>query len=121
MKHFRLLFSLILLLLCFPALVYALSVNLAWDYTQGSTAATNFVMERCVGSGCTGYSTLSTTIPVATLAYSDTAVTYNTWYSYRVRAKDAQGGLSAPSNVVSFQTPAATVDAPVNLRGTVTP
>ena len=37
--------------------------------------------------------------------YSDTSLTANTSYSYRVRAVDAAGNLSAYSNVASATTP----------------
>ena len=100
----------------------ALSVNLAWDYTQNPDAqATGFSLERCVGQNCTAFFQIGGVIPVATLVYSDTAVNYSTWYTYRVKAVNTQGGVSAPSNAVSFQTPAATLAVPSNMRGTVVP
>jgi hypothetical protein len=117
MKYLSLGF-LTLLLLARSAM--ALSVNLAWDYTNSTDApATGFVMERCTGVNCTVYSTLSSTIPLTTLTYSDGTVRYTTTYSYRVIAINSQGGKSAPSNVVTFQTPEAEMTAPTGLSGTV--
>ena len=45
--------------------------------------------------------------PVTSTSYSDTSVAPNTTYAYQVRAVDAVGNLSAPSNQASVTTPGA--------------
>jgi fibronectin type 3 domain-containing protein len=63
--------------------------------------------------GVTGYRVYRNGAQVAsigaTTGYSDTSVTPSTSYSYEVRAFDAAGNLSDPSNTASARTPAQTV------------
>lgn len=71
-----------------PAAIAATTVNttridLAWTDTSGTE--TGFEIERCSGSGCSGYALIYTAAANAT-TYSDTSVCQATQYSYRVRA-----------------------------------
>ena len=126
----RFLFPLPLLGLALPSLALAASVQLAWDYPAttppGGTPAVGFLLERCTivppAGSCTAYATITPSpIPVALRTYTDTTVVGATGYGWRLRATDAQGGMSAYSNAVMFQIPPDQVAAPTNLRGTVVP
>jgi len=64
---------------------------------------TGYRVERCAGAGCGSFAQIAT--PTGT-SYSDAGLTPATSYSYRVRAADAAGNLSAYSNVASAATQA---------------
>jgi hypothetical protein len=70
-------------------------VNVSWTAPTVGTP-TSYLLERCQGTGCSNFAQIAT--PTVS-TYNDTAVTPNTSYSYRVRATDASGNLSAYSNV----------------------
>ncbi len=78
-------------------------INLLWTASTDNVGVTGYLLERCLGSGCIAFSQIAS--PTVT-SYSDTGLTASTSYSYRVRAKDAAGNLSAYSSVVSLVTPA---------------
>ena len=86
------------------------AVNLAWTAATDDVGVTGYRVERCVGSGCTGFAQIAT--PTAT-SYGDTAVTASTTYRYQVRAVDAAGNLSPYSNVAE----ATTTATPAGLVG----
>ena len=73
-------------------------VNLTW------TASTDNV-------GVTGYDIYRGSVVIAsvgvTTSYSDTTVQPSTSYTYKVKAKDAAGNVSAASNLATVSTPAA--------------
>jgi YD repeat-containing protein len=77
-------------------------INLAWTASTDNTGVTGYIIERCQGSGCVSFAAITTVIgaPPAT-SYSDTAVVSTTMYSYRVRAQDAAGNVTNPSNVAT--------------------
>ena len=78
--------------------------NLSWTAsleTAGGTIS-SYLVESCQGAGCTGFTQIGTS-PTAT--YTDSTVTANTSYTYRVRAKDSAGVLSPYSNVATDVTP----------------
>src|SRR5256884_370194 len=94
-------------------------INLSWTASTDDVGVTGYPVERCQGAGCTSFA------PIATAGgptYSDTGLGANTTYTYRVRATDAAGNLSAYSNVASTTTPAAAdtqaPTAPGNLTAT---
>src|SRR5262249_41953264 len=68
-----------------------------------NVGVTGYLVERCSGTGCTNFTQIAT--PSGT-SYKDTSVSASTPYSYRVRATDAAGNLSAYSNTASVTTPA---------------
>jgi len=75
-------------------------VDLAW--TDNSSAETNFVIERKIGTG--SWATLAT-VGVNVTTYSDTAVSFGETYSYRVQAT-AGVIVSNYSNVAIVTLPA---------------
>jgi chitodextrinase len=84
-------------------------INLAWTASTDNVGVTGYLVERCQGSGCTGFAQVAT---VAGITYNDTGLTANTSYSYQVRATDAAGNLSAYSNTASATTLAPAPSAP---------
>ena len=64
---------------------------------------TGYRVERCQGSGCATFAQMAAPAGTGT-TYSDSGLTANTSYTYRVRATDAAGNLSAYSNVASATT-----------------
>ncbi len=76
-------------------------INLSWTASTDNVGVTGYFIERCQGAGCT----LFFRVAVSTgTAYSDTGLSADTTYEYRVRATDAAGNLSSYSNVVSVTT-----------------
>ena len=67
------------------------TVNLSWTGSTDAGGVTGYEIERCQGTGCTTFTLLKT---VTTTTTSDTGLTPNTTYSYRVRAKDATPNYS---------------------------
>jgi hypothetical protein len=84
-------------------------INLSWTASTDSVGVTGYRVERCTGSSCSNYSQIST--PSGT-SYSDTGLSANTTYRYRVRATDAAGNLSSYSSVVN-----GTTEAPAPIVG----
>ena len=76
-------------------------INLTWTASTDNVGVSDYFIERCTGAGCT----LFFRVAVASgTTYSDTNLSADTTYEYRVRATDAAGNLSAYSNVVSATT-----------------
>ncbi len=59
------------------------TLSLSW--TDNTSDESGFEIERCQGSGCTGFALLTTTAANAT-SYLDSGLAANTTYRYRVRA-----------------------------------
>ena len=91
---------------------------LLWDYTQGTTPAEAFELERSVDNGATwsvlqGTAVLSVyPIPATARTVTDLSATATGRYCYRLFAASTVYGRSAASNRACFPPPAA----PVNLR-----
>lgn len=97
------------------------NIQLLWEYTQGTSLADGFLVDRCVGAGCTNFTPLTATpLPITTLTYTDSAIQAGTTYRWQVRAKGPTG-VSAPSAAVQFSVPQTPPVAPVNLRAIFTP
>ena len=79
-------------------------INLTWTASTDNVGVTGYKVERCQGTGCSGFVQVGT--PTST-SYSDGGLSANTSYSYRVRATDAAGNLSGYSNTASAITPSA--------------
>ena len=77
-------------------------VDLSWGASTDNVGVTGYKVERCQGAGCTNFAQIAS--PAGT-TYKDTSVSVSTSYSYRVRATDAAGNLSAFSNTASGTTP----------------
>jgi chitodextrinase len=95
-------------------------VNLSWTASTDDVGVTGYAIQRCQTAGCSNFATIG--IPVTTTTFNDTGLTASTSYSYRVRATDAAGNLSAFSSTASTSTmtPPDTTppSAPTNLSAT---
>ena len=80
--------------------VSASRIDLAW--TDRSSNEQGFKVERCAGAGCTGFAQIAT-VAAGAGAYSNTGLSKNTTYTYRVRAFNA-AGTSAYTNTASART-----------------
>jgi hypothetical protein len=101
----------------------AANVSLTWDYTIDPThPAIGFILERCTGATCANFVPITPSpLPLTPLTFTDTSVQPATSYRWQIRAIDAQGGTSVPSNAVTFQIPSVALNPPTNLRGTIVP
>ncbi|HXM99973.1 MAG TPA: fibronectin type III domain-containing protein [Candidatus Dormibacteraeota bacterium] len=81
-------------------------INLTWTASTDDVAVTGYKVERCQGASCTSFAQIAA--PTGT-TFNDTGLTASTSYSYRVRAADAAGNVSASSTVATATTPALTV------------
>jgi C1A family cysteine protease/predicted secreted protein len=75
-------------------------INLTW--ADNATDETGFRIERCKGSTCTNFSQIAT-VGANVSSYSNTGLSSNSTYRYRVRAYNA-GGNSAYSNIAAATT-----------------
>lgn len=69
-------------------------VTVSWPAATDDVGVTGYLLERCEGVGCSSFAQIAT--PTA-LSYVDTPLRPNRTYSYRVRARDAAGNISAYS------------------------
>src|SRR5206468_6317552 len=76
--------------------------------SSDNVGVTNYLVERCQGSGCTTFAQVGT---ATTITYNDTGLPASTSYVYRVRATDAAGNLSDYSNTAGTATLAASTIA----------
>jgi uncharacterized repeat protein (TIGR02543 family) len=76
-------------------------INLSWTASTDNVGVASYRLERCQGSSCTSFTQIAT--PTGT-TYSDTGLSANTSYNYRVRAADAANNLSGYSNTASATT-----------------
>jgi chitodextrinase len=94
-------------------------INLSWTASTDNVGVTGYKAERCQGAGCSNFAQIAA--PAST-TFSDTGLTASTSYSYRVRATDAAGNLSAYSSTATTSTPAVPdttpPTAPTNLAAT---
>ena len=77
------------------------SINLTWQGSTDNVGVTGYKIERCQGAGCTAFAQIAT---LTAASFGDTGLAAGTSYSYRVRATDAAGNLSAYSNGVTATT-----------------
>jgi hypothetical protein len=82
------------------AVISKSQINLTW--TDNSGNETGFRIERCKGATCTNFALIAT-VGANVTSYSNTKLTANTTYRYRVYAYTASGN-SAYSNIVSATT-----------------
>ena len=80
-------------------------IDLAWvASTDNSGTVSQYLVERCPGSGCTNFSQIGITTGTT---YDDTGLPVGSTYTYRVRAQDSSGNLSPYSNLVIGTTQSA--------------
>jgi hypothetical protein len=80
-------------------------IALNWTPSTDNVGVTAYYVERCSGASCSSFVQIATTGGATT--YSDSSVVPSTSYSYRIRATDAAGNLSAYSNTALATTSAA--------------
>jgi chitodextrinase len=86
----------------FTATAFSASqINLSWTASTDNVGVTGYILQRCLGAGCTAWITIAT--PTGT-TYSDTGLSATTTYRYWVRATDAAGNLSPWSSIVTVTT-----------------
>ena len=98
----------------------ATQINLAWTAATDNVGVTSYLIERCQGAGCSNFAQIAT---APATAFSDTGLTAQTSYSYRVRATDAASNLGPYSNTATASTPFVDTQpptAPSNLTATAT-
>lgn len=117
----RLTLALTATLLALASLAEGASVKLAWDYMQDPDhLAVGFIVERCAGATCTNFVAITPSpLPLTPLTFTDTSIQPATAYRWQLRAIDAQGGTSAPSNALTFSAQIPPLAVPTNLRGSV--
>jgi predicted phage tail protein len=76
-------------------------INLSW--TDNSGNEDGFRIERCQGNSCTNFAQVGQ-VGANVTTFSNTGLSKNTWYRFRVRAFNASGN-SAFSNVITVKTP----------------
>jgi chitodextrinase len=72
-------------------------IDLSWGASTDNVGVTGYLIERCAGTGCNGFSQIGTTSGTGT-TYADQGLASGT-YRYRVRATDATGNLGPYSDV----------------------
>jgi chitodextrinase len=87
-------------------------VDLAWTASTDNVGVTAYQIERCLGANCSNFTTLAS---VTGTTHSDTTVTADKIYRYRVGATDAAGNLSSYSNIASANTDTTKPTAPTAL------
>src|SRR4029450_5799166 len=96
----------------------ATQINLSWGAATDNVGVTGYLIERCLGAGCSNFAQIATTTGTGT-TYNNTGLTAGTPYSYRVRARDAAANNGGYSNTASATTPDTTVpSAPGTLSAT---
>ena len=83
-------------------------INLSWTASTDNIGVTNYLIEGCITTSCT-YAQIGTATGTA---FNNTGLTPGTGYSYRVRATDAAGNLSAYSNIAAATTPLVDTQPP---------
>jgi chitodextrinase len=78
-------------------------IDLAWAPATDNVAVTQYLVERCVGAGCSNFTQVAAS---PTTAYSDGGLSAAATYSYRTRAADAAGNVGPYSTPVAATTPA---------------
>jgi len=96
--------------------VSSAQINLTWTAsTETGGTVSSYLVERCVGAGCTNFVQVGTT---GATSYSDAGLASGTSYSYRVRGQDTANSVGPYSNTATGITQGTAVPtAPGNLTG----
>lgn len=78
-------------------------IDLSWGAASDNIGVTGYLIERCVGGGCSDFTQIAAPTGTGT-SFSDSGLAPSTSYSYRVRATDAAGNLGPYSNISSATT-----------------
>lgn len=81
------------------------TIQLTWQEPSGSDPAVSYNIYRETTADAGGFSQVNT-FPVVAVTYTDSNVRLGTSYMYVVRAMDAEGQESAPSNTATVKVPA---------------
>lgn len=73
-------------------------INLSWTASTDNFSVSNYQIWRCTSSECSNFSQVGTSVGTT---YSDTNLSPNTTYSYKVLATDAANNTSNYSNIVT--------------------
>jgi chitodextrinase len=93
----------------------ATQIGLSWGAaTETGGTLSQYLIERCQGSGCSSFTQVGTTAVPAT-TFTDSGLTAGTSYSYRVRAQDTAGNTGPYSNTATSVTVTGTPSAPSGL------
>lgn len=84
-------------------------INLSWNASADNVGVAGYRVERCQGVSCANFTEIAQ--PTAA-AFNDPGRSIGTPYSYRIRAVDAAGNLSAYSNIASATTRDLTAPTP---------
>jgi hypothetical protein len=77
------------------------AITLSWGASTDDVGVTAYLVELCQGAGCTAFSQVTSS---ATSPFTVSGLVALTSYTFRIRATDAVGNLSAYSNAVSATT-----------------
>src|SRR5436309_317100 len=94
---------------------------MVWSPSTDNIGVTGYFIERCAGSGCSNFTQIGSTTGFSTTFYTDTGLPSGITYSYRVRARDAEGNLSTYSTANATTTGGVDTvppTAPTNLTAT---
>jgi hypothetical protein len=80
-----------------------------WSAATDDVGVTGYRVERCQGTGCTGFVEVAAS---TSTSFSDSGVTGSTTYRYRIRAADAAENLGAYSNIAEATTPSPPATPP---------
>ncbi len=76
-------------------------IALAWTVSTDAGGLKYYRIERCMGSGCSSWAQINTSVSAT---YLDTGLAATTLYRYRVRAEDLAGNLSGYSAIAQDTT-----------------
>ena len=101
-----------------PIVMSSSQIDLAWPAATDDVAVTGYFVERCAGTGCSTFTQVGSP---AAASFSNTGLSGSTTYTYRVRATDAAGNLSAYSSVATETTQASSDTQAPTAPGTPVP
>ena len=90
--------------------------TLSWTAsTEAGGTISQYLIERCLGAGCSSFAQVGTT---TTTTFNDTGLTASASYSYRVRAQDTNSNIGPYSNIANLATPAVLPSLPGDVIAT---
>jgi chitodextrinase len=76
-------------------------IDLTWTASTDEVGIANYVLERCMGTGCTTFTQIAT---LAATSFRDTGLALASSYSYQIQAVDVAGNPSGYSSAVTATT-----------------